>query len=261
MSIAEQIIAWVDRECSLREFSEVTVDEGRALKGQALAIERMLMATAVRVPKEPHALFRLQATTLHSGERSRWKIDCDALTDGDIATLADLIAERVGPFSAVEGVPNGGLRLAEALRRYQTSHRPLLIVDDVLTTGASLEAQRAGREAIGAVIFARREPPSWVSALFQMPPLVAPAGVPQSEAERTVASIAAMLGWMNVPPRDVLERDIAALKARVKDEPLTRLVDQQAEDEGLWFVAQTAAEAYLQQELRRLHAAIEQEPS
>lgn len=38
---------------------------------------------------------------------------------------------------------------------------------------------------------------------------------------------------------------------------LQSLVDQQAEDEGLWFVAQTAAEAYLQQELRRLHAAIE----
>jgi hypothetical protein len=35
------------------------------------------------------------------------------------------------------------------------------------------------------------------------------------------------------------------------------LVARQAEDDGLWFVAQTAAEAYLQQELRRLHAAIE----
>lgn len=35
------------------------------------------------------------------------------------------------------------------------------------------------------------------------------------------------------------------------------LVDKQAEDEGLWFVAETAPEAYLQQELRRLHAEIE----
>ena len=35
------------------------------------------------------------------------------------------------------------------------------------------------------------------------------------------------------------------------------LVDKQAEDEGLWFIAETAAEAYLQQELRRLHRAIE----
>jgi hypothetical protein len=36
-----------------------------------------------------------------------------------------------------------------------------------------------------------------------------------------------------------------------------QIVSEQADDDGLWFVAQTAAEAYLQQELRRLHAAIE----
>jgi hypothetical protein len=35
------------------------------------------------------------------------------------------------------------------------------------------------------------------------------------------------------------------------------MVDAQAEDDGLWFIAETAAEAYLQQELRKLHAAIE----
>ena len=35
------------------------------------------------------------------------------------------------------------------------------------------------------------------------------------------------------------------------------LVDKQAKDDGLWFRAQTAPEAYLQQELRKLHAAIE----
>jgi len=42
--------------------------------------------------------------------------------------------------------------------------------------------------------------------------------------------------------------------------PLRKLVDEQAEDEGLWFIGQTAPEAYLQQALRRLHAAIEGEP-
>ncbi|KKL83789.1 hypothetical protein LCGC14_1971220 [marine sediment metagenome] len=35
-----------------------------------------------------------------------------------------------------------------------------------------------------------------------------------------------------------------------------RLANEQAEDEGLWFQAVTAPEAYLQQELRRLHAAL-----
>ena len=38
-----------------------------------------------------------------------------------------------------------------------------------------------------------------------------------------------------------------------------QVVDEQAEDEALWFVAQTAPEAYLQQALRRLHAAVEGE--
>jgi hypothetical protein len=35
------------------------------------------------------------------------------------------------------------------------------------------------------------------------------------------------------------------------------LVEKQADDEGLWFEAQTCAEAYLQQQLRLLHAEIE----
>ncbi len=37
------------------------------------------------------------------------------------------------------------------------------------------------------------------------------------------------------------------------------LVAKQAKDEGLWFVTQTASEAYLQQELRKLHQLIETE--
>lgn len=35
------------------------------------------------------------------------------------------------------------------------------------------------------------------------------------------------------------------------------LVSKQAEDEGLWFIAETAPEAYLQTALRALHAVIE----
>ena len=35
------------------------------------------------------------------------------------------------------------------------------------------------------------------------------------------------------------------------------IMDEQAKDEGLWFQAPHASEAYLQQELRRLHEAIE----
>jgi hypothetical protein len=53
----------------------------------------------------------------------------------------------------------------------------------------------------------------------------------------------------------VAERDAALTRvARLK-----ALVNEQAEDEGLWFRAQTAPEAYLQRALRQLHAAIEGE--
>ena len=41
------------------------------------------------------------------------------------------------------------------------------------------------------------------------------------------------------------------------DAKIKALVEKQANDEGCWFRAQTAAEGYLQQQLRLLHAAIE----
>jgi len=51
------------------------------------------------------------------------------------------------------------------------------------------------------------------------------------------------------------DKEKAAWEA--KEKALLELVNQQAEDEGLWFDATTAPEAYLQQELRKLHVAIE----
>lgn len=105
----------------------------------------------------------------HSGATLGWKIDCDTLSDQDIATLAYVISVRVGSFSDVEGVPHGGMRLAKALSAYMTPHvGPLLIVDDVCTTGGSLEAQREGRDAIGYVIFLRSGLPSWARAIFTL---------------------------------------------------------------------------------------------
>lgn len=41
------------------------------------------------------------------------------------------------------------------------------------------------------------------------------------------------------------------------DDSLLEFVSRQIEDDGLWFEAQTAPEAYLQQELRKLHQFIE----
>jgi len=51
------------------------------------------------------------------------------------------------------------------------------------------------------------------------------------------------------------EAELATLKARLAE--ARRVCDEQANDEGLWFVAVTVTEDYLQAALRRLHAAVE----
>src|SRR5438045_760509 len=94
--------------------------------------------------------------TSHSGIRLPFKIDCDALTDADIDTIANVISQRFN-FSYVYGIPRGGERLASALRKYRIGNTKLtLIVDDVLTTGSSMEEARRQfmRPTQGVVIFA-----------------------------------------------------------------------------------------------------------
>ena len=69
---------------------------------------------------------------------------------------------------------------------------------------------------------------------------------------------------------ELCEREIATLKRALlavaeAAKAARSLVDEQAEDEGLWSVplvdgTQSIVEAYLQQELRRLHAIIEAFP-
>ena len=121
-------------------------------------------------------LFNKGAYTLHSGGSSMFKIDCDALTDADLAAVAQELYVRLPAFSRVVGVPTGGLRLALALDRYVVPDAGrLLVVDDVLTTGASITAHRRVAclenteliaRTIGAAIFARGDWPAWVTPLF-----------------------------------------------------------------------------------------------
>lgn len=119
------------------------------------------------VPGHGRALFQSGEFVLAAGQQSRFKIECDSLIDDDLAALAEQLAERLPPFGAVEGVPRGGLRLAELMTSY-VSDGPLLVVDDVWTTGMSMMSHRGDRAAIGAVIFARHAPPEWVTPLFVM---------------------------------------------------------------------------------------------
>jgi len=118
------------------------------------------------------SLFNTGFYKLHSGQASNFKIDCDALTDEDIGTIALQLVQRLPEFGWVEGVPTGGIRLAEAMVRYTDRHSDvILIVDDVFTTGASMEAKRDYRlNVFGAVIFARAETPAWITPLFRMEP-------------------------------------------------------------------------------------------
>jgi hypothetical protein len=68
--------------------------------------------------------------------------------------------------------------------------------------------------------------------------------------------------------RSLLRADIKSWNADAAEAQLERIkaiVAEQAEDEGLWAIhpsgQQPIVEAYLQQELRRLHAVIEGGPS
>lgn len=106
---------------------------------------------------------------LSSGRESPLKIDCECLSEDDWQSLCDLALYFLSPFRTVEGVPTGGTYLADLLSGYWEPQGGLLIVDDVLSTGASMERQRAGRKAQGFVVFARNKPPDWVRALFIMP--------------------------------------------------------------------------------------------
>lgn len=114
------------------------------------------------------SLFQAGDFKLHSGARADFLIECAALTQQDIFALAEFIGRRM-KFGSVEGVPRGGLRLANALEDFCGRGGPL-IVDDVLTSGASMEKQRGDREgAQGVVIFARGPYPTWIRPVFVIP--------------------------------------------------------------------------------------------
>lgn len=117
-------------------------------------------------------LFQAGMFDSHSGVKLSWKIECDALTDDDLATLACVAAKQLEPFCLVIGIKRGGARLACALDRYvRRDATKVLIVDDVLTTGSSMEKAReeiGDDRSIGLVIFARGVCPDWIKPIFQV---------------------------------------------------------------------------------------------
>ena len=130
-------------------------------------------------------LFQSVNFTSHSCKKLNWKIECDGISNEEWVTIAEMIYEfEPRNFRDVEGIPRGGKKLEEKLKGYATGneHDPLLIVDDVMTTGSSFEEyylERLGGKPttdpevragfFGWTVFARGSGPKWVSSLFTMP--------------------------------------------------------------------------------------------
>jgi orotate phosphoribosyltransferase len=120
-------------------------------------------------------LFQKVDIILNSGQKSDFKIECDALTEEDIECFAHLIQKKY-KFRKVVGVPRGGVRIEDALQKYTTNdpNDPLLMVDDVLTTGGSMIRYRKQYEEmgydniVGVVLFSRGQCPDWIESIFKM---------------------------------------------------------------------------------------------
>ena len=126
-------------------------------------------------------LFQQQDFIGHSGKPLTWKIECDAIQDVEWVTIAHMIQElEKRPFGEVVGIPRGGLKLSGPLEKYATGkdEDPLLVVDDVMTTGGSFKdfveqyfRNRPYRKFFGWCVFNRGsdDAPAWVTSLFTMP--------------------------------------------------------------------------------------------
>lgn len=116
------------------------------------------------------SLFKKEDFIGHSGKKLQWKIECDALTNEDWKTLAFMISQKI-QFNKVVGVPRGGLQLAKELEKYKDPEsKTILIVDDVLTTGGSMEDAKRGWQGniVGYVVFSRQKPTDWIKSIFTM---------------------------------------------------------------------------------------------
>ena len=92
------------------------------------------------MPYDEYAkLFQLGDFVSHAGKTLKWKLECDAISPKEWDCLAAMIMQyNKRSFGSVEGIPRGGIPLADALRKYATEGPPM-IVDDIYTTGKSFD--------------------------------------------------------------------------------------------------------------------------
>lgn len=112
-------------------------------------------------------LFKFGWFVSHSKFQLPWKLDLEnGLNIDDWEAIASIISCKFA-FRAVYGIPKGGTQLARILNHYCEPRYPVLIVDDVLTTGRSMIEARAqlgllNEPTIGVVVVARGLAPNWV---------------------------------------------------------------------------------------------------
>jgi hypoxanthine phosphoribosyltransferase len=111
---------------------------------------------------------------MHSGGISNFKIECDAITEEDYKTLAKIISNKY-KFKEVYGVPRGGVLFENALKEFKSNdNNNLLIVDDVLTTGNSMQEAKIKFQdkqydsVFGVVVFSKGDLPDWIKAIFTL---------------------------------------------------------------------------------------------
>lgn len=112
----------------------------------------------------------------HAGLPLTWKIECDAISPDEWVALAHIIREfEPRNWRAAVGIPRGGVALGKALDKYGTQNidDPVLVVDDVYTTGKSFRDYVAenypNEEVLQWCVFARKPTENAVNALFTMP--------------------------------------------------------------------------------------------
>lgn len=116
-------------------------------------------------------LFSFGYYVLHSGAHTDFKINCEVLGFPEIKALAWQARQLLPAYRAAVGIPTGGLALAKELDFFKVPTADVtLIVDDVVTTGASFEQFRREIKGptIGFAIFNRGNCPDWVTTLFTM---------------------------------------------------------------------------------------------
>jgi hypothetical protein len=142
------------------------------LPKQADTLRRLSNAQAIIDGVNGVPIFIWERFTSAAGLALDWKIDCDALTDGDWDCIARACQPKLPSFGRTLGVPTGGLPLARALSVYARSTKDhVLLVDDVWTTGKSMmECARANglQDWTGVVAFARAPTPQNVFSFAQI---------------------------------------------------------------------------------------------